>query len=210
MKHGTEFIFRQLHLHAWICNKNIQTINSPMKISIRAINHLVCIENTSGFSYVYVPGSKPIVLVTQRGKIDRVSRYTRELKKRRQTLIQYFRIQLDDSIWRIEGEGTSAIIKFEAAQIHFLSDVFVTVAGRCWLKKLPTVFFSHQYRSYLSCSLYLLARWRNIFNNSSFGNSLSELPLRSAFSSSKAQEKQDNQLFTCRHYNRLQLGIAQQ
>ena len=31
------------------------------------------------------------------------------------------------NIWRIKGDGISAI-KFEAAQIHFLSDVFVAVA----------------------------------------------------------------------------------
>ena len=31
------------------------------------------------------------------------------------------------NIWRIERDGISAI-KFEAARIHFLSDVFVTVA----------------------------------------------------------------------------------
>ena len=45
------------------------------------------------------------------------------------TLIQFFRIQLKkiDNIWRIEWDGISAI-KFEATQIHFLSDVFIAVA----------------------------------------------------------------------------------
>ena len=41
-----------------------------------------------------------------------------------------FRIQLQKkfaNIWRIKLDGISAI-KFEAAQIYFLSDVFVAVA----------------------------------------------------------------------------------
>ena len=44
--------------------------------------------------------------------------------------MQSFRIQLHKrlaNIWRIKRDGISAI-KFEAAQIHFLSDVFVAVA----------------------------------------------------------------------------------
>ena len=44
--------------------------------------------------------------------------------------MQSFRIQLQKkfaNIWRIKRDGISAI-KFEAAQIHFLSDVFVAVA----------------------------------------------------------------------------------
>ena len=41
------------------------------------------------------------------------------------TLTQSFRIQLQ--IWRIKLDGISAI-KFEAAQIHFSSDVSVAVA----------------------------------------------------------------------------------
>ena len=46
------------------------------------------------------------------------------------TLMQSFRIQFKKkfaNIWRIDRVGISAI-KFEAAQIHFLSDVFVAVA----------------------------------------------------------------------------------
>ena len=44
--------------------------------------------------------------------------------------MQSFRIQLPKKTanhWRIKRDGISAI-KFEAAQIHFLSDVFVAVA----------------------------------------------------------------------------------
>ena len=43
--------------------------------------------------------------------------------------IQSFRIQLQKiaNIWRIKRDGISAI-KFEAARLHFLSDVFVAVA----------------------------------------------------------------------------------
>ena len=44
--------------------------------------------------------------------------------------IQSFRIQLQKcspNIWRIERDGIRAI-EFEAARIHFLSDVFVTIA----------------------------------------------------------------------------------
>ena len=40
--------------------------------------------------------------------------------------MQSFRIQLQNN-WRIKRDRISAI-KFEAAQIHFLSDVFVAVA----------------------------------------------------------------------------------
>ena len=47
------------------------------------------------------------------------------------TLMQFFGIELQKHFssiqWRIKGDGISAI-KFEAAQIHFLSDIFVTVA----------------------------------------------------------------------------------
>ena len=47
------------------------------------------------------------------------------------TLIESFRIQLQKlalaNIWRIKGDGISAI-KFEAARIHFSSNVFVIVA----------------------------------------------------------------------------------
>ena len=39
----------------------------------------------------------------------------------------YSPLELNSSIWRIKRDGISAI-KFEAAQIHFLSDVFVPVA----------------------------------------------------------------------------------
>ena len=45
--------------------------------------------------------------------------------------MQSFRIQFQKNfvnIWRIKRDGISAI-KFEAAQIHFLSDVFVAVAA---------------------------------------------------------------------------------
>ena len=35
------------------------------------------------------------------------------------------------NIWRIKRDGISAI-KFEAARIHFLSDVFVRSRRRCW------------------------------------------------------------------------------
>ena len=45
------------------------------------------------------------------------------------TLMQSFRIQLQKTlpaVWRIERDGISEI-KFEAAQIHLLSDVFVVV-----------------------------------------------------------------------------------
>ena len=45
------------------------------------------------------------------------------------TLIKSFRIELQTKkamIWRMKPDGISAI-KFEAAQIHFLSDVFVAV-----------------------------------------------------------------------------------
>ena len=45
--------------------------------------------------------------------------------------MQSLRIQLQKkknaNFWRIKGDGKSAI-KFEVAQIHFLSDVFVAVA----------------------------------------------------------------------------------
>ena len=45
--------------------------------------------------------------------------------------MQSVRIQLQKkqnaNLWQIKGDGISAI-KFEAAQIHFLSDVFVAVA----------------------------------------------------------------------------------
>ena len=45
--------------------------------------------------------------------------------------MQSFRIQLQKNLptfaGQIKGDGTSAI-KFEAAQIHFLSDVFEAVA----------------------------------------------------------------------------------
>ena len=45
--------------------------------------------------------------------------------------MQSLRIQLQKkknaNLWQIKGDGISAI-KFEAAQIHFLSDVFVAVA----------------------------------------------------------------------------------
>ena len=46
------------------------------------------------------------------------------------TLIKSFRIQLQNTIaniWRIKRDGIR-VIKFEAAQILFLSDVFVAVA----------------------------------------------------------------------------------
>ena len=39
----------------------------------------------------------------------------------------YSPLELNSSIWRMKRDGISAI-KFEAAQIHFLSDVFVPVA----------------------------------------------------------------------------------
>ena len=45
--------------------------------------------------------------------------------------MQSLRIQLQKkkiaNIWQIKGDGISAI-KFEVAQIHFLSDVFAAVA----------------------------------------------------------------------------------
>ena len=46
------------------------------------------------------------------------------------TLMQSFRIQLEKkfaNIWQIKRDGIS-VIKFEAEQIHFLSDIFVVVA----------------------------------------------------------------------------------
>ena len=45
-------------------------------------------------------------------------------------LMQSLRIQLQKKIadiWRIKRDGIS-LIKFEAEQIHFLSDVFVSIA----------------------------------------------------------------------------------
>ena len=39
----------------------------------------------------------------------------------------YSPLELNSSIWRIKRDGIS-VIKFEATQIHFLSDVFVAVA----------------------------------------------------------------------------------
>ena len=54
------------------------------------------------------------------------------------TSIQSLRIQVHKkiaNIWRIERNGISAI-KFEAARIHFLSDVFAAVARRCCLSSL--------------------------------------------------------------------------
>ena len=43
--------------------------------------------------------------------------------------MQSFRIQLKKiaNIWRIKRDGIS-VLKFDAEQIHFLSDVFVVVA----------------------------------------------------------------------------------
>ena len=127
------------------------------------------------------------------------------------TSIQYFRILLDDSIWRIERDGTSAIIKFEVAQIHFFKWRFRSRPRSLLSIEAPNCFFFVINIGVTSVAL-CISLFVDVTSLTTrhLGIHCLNFHQDQHFHPLKLKEKQDNQLFTCRHYNRLQPGIAQQ